>query len=469
MTDLDFRTQTVVGLADQVTRREVSARDLATAALDRIEALDGELGAFVALEPERVLAEAEVVDERLAAGEQVGALAGIPVGVKDLEDATGYVTTHGSVLDAGNPPAVGDSLLVSRLRAAGCVVVGKTNTPELGYRPDTVNNLFGATKNPWDLTRSPGGSSGGSAAAVSSGMVPLATGSDGGGSIRIPSALCGLTGHKPSLGRLPTGVETPEWLDLSTRGPMALRIEDIAFVLDQVVGPEPTDFRSLPRPDESWYDAVRTAEPPRRVGWSPTLGYATVDAEVLAVCEAAVKALAGLGTEVVEIETVFDDDPVGSWFPISTLCVERSIGHARDSELWAQIDSGMVGMLDVLAATSATDLIRALDDAHRLAVELAGVFEDLDLLITPTVAGQTPRSDEQGTINGQQELNWVRFTYPFNLTRSPAGTVTAGFTADGMPVGLQVVGPLRDDVGVLRCLAVLERALDLDRIAPFGR
>jgi aspartyl-tRNA(Asn)/glutamyl-tRNA(Gln) amidotransferase subunit A len=129
----------------------------------------------------------------------------------------------------------------------------------------------------------------------------------------------------------------------------------------------------------------------------------------------------------------------------------------------------MVGMLDVLAATSATDLIRALDDAHRLAVELAGVFEDVDLLITPTVAGQTPRSDEQGTINGQQELNWVRFTYPFNLTRSPAGTVTAGFTADGMPVGLQVVGPLRDDVGVLRCLAVLERALDLDRIAPFGR
>jgi Asp-tRNA(Asn)/Glu-tRNA(Gln) amidotransferase A subunit family amidase len=466
----DFRNETVVGLAEQVARREVSARELAAAALERIELLDGELGAFVALQPERAMAEADAVDERLAAGEDVGPLAGIPIGVKDLEDAIGYVTTHGSVIDAGNRPAESDSLLVSRLRRAGCVVVGKTNTPELGYRPDTVNNLFGATKNPWDLARSPGGSSGGSAAAVAAGLVPLATGSDGGGSIRIPSSLCGLTGHKPSLGRLPTGAEVPEWLDLSTRGPMALRIADVAFVLDQVVGPEPSDFRSLPRPDESWYEAVQRAERPRRVGWSPTLGYGSVDTEVRAACDAAVEVLAGLGTEVVPVDRVFDSDPVWSWLPISTLCVERSIGGARETDEWSRVDADMVGMLDLLRDSSPTDLIRAFDGAHRAAVRLAEVFaeHEIDLLLTPTVAGQTPRSGEQGTIDGVPNVNWVQFTYPFNLTRSPAGTVTAGFTADGMPIGLQVVGPLHDDVGVLRCLAVLEEALALDRTAPFG-
>jgi aspartyl-tRNA(Asn)/glutamyl-tRNA(Gln) amidotransferase subunit A len=349
------------------------------------------------------------------------------------------------------------------------VVVGKTNTPEFGYRADTVNRVFPPTRNPWDLTRSPGGSSGGSTAAIAAGLVPLATASDGGGSIRIPSSLCGLTGHKPSLGRLPTGAEIPEWLDLSTRGPVALRIADVAFVLDQVVGPEPTDFRSQAAPTESWYEAVLSAEPPKRVGWSPTLGYAQVDDEILATCRHAVEVLEGLGTEVVEIETVFETDPVGTWFTISTLCVERSIGHARDTDVWSELDPDMTRMLDLLRGTSTDDFIRALDGAHAAAVRLGQVFADIELLLTPTIAGQTPQSGEYGTINGESSMNWVQFTYPFNLTRSPAGTVTAGFTAGGMPVGLQVIGPQRDDVGVLRALAVLEQALDLDRIAPFGR
>src|SRR5207302_8804601 len=184
---------------------------------------------------------------RVARGEEVGTLAGIPIGVKDLEDAAGLATSHGSTALPHTGPAPRDSILVARLRAQGCVVVGKTNTPELGHYADTVNALFGSTLNPWDLAHSPGGSSGGSAAAIAAGMVPLATGSDGGGSIRIPSAACGLTGLKPSLGRVPSaGVAPPGWTHLSTKGVMARRIADVAAALDVVRGPHPHDLRSLP-------------------------------------------------------------------------------------------------------------------------------------------------------------------------------------------------------------------------------
>src|SRR5690606_23008556 len=202
---VDFRRTTVAALAADVAARRVSARELAAAAIDLVDRLDPELNAFVAVDADAALAEAAALDERIAAGQEVGPLAGIPLAVKDLEDAAGFVTSHGSAAFASGPPATEDSPLVARLRAAGCVVVGKTNTPELGWKADTENPTFGPTRNPWDTDRSPGGSSGGSAAAVAGGLVPLATGSDGGGSIRIPSAVTGLTGFKPSLGRVPSG------------------------------------------------------------------------------------------------------------------------------------------------------------------------------------------------------------------------------------------------------------------------
>ncbi|HEY5252291.1 MAG TPA: amidase, partial [Acidimicrobiales bacterium] len=202
---MDFRTESVSELADQVRKGERSARDLVAHALARIEADNPRLNAFVAVDGERALAVAESIDQRVASGGDPGPLAGIPIGVKDLEDAAGFVTTLGSPLLADAEPARVDSPLVARLTAAGCVVVGKTNTPELGWKPDTDNGLFGPTLNPWNLEHTPGGSSGGSAAAIAAGMVPLATGSDGGGSIRIPAACCGLSGMKASMGRVPMG------------------------------------------------------------------------------------------------------------------------------------------------------------------------------------------------------------------------------------------------------------------------
>ncbi|CAN5856590.1 hypothetical protein BH24ACT3_BH24ACT3_13130 [soil metagenome] len=356
---------------------------------------------------------------------------------------------------------------MDRLRYAGCIIIGKTNTPEFGWKAETENPTFGATANPWNLERSPGGSSGGSAAAVAAGMVPLATGSDGGGSIRIPSALCGLSGMKPSLGRVPAGgVHPPGWMDLSTKGPMARRIRDVAVALDAVIGPDPTDLRALPMPDASWSLSLEDPHPPRRVGWSPTLGYGKVDAEVLAVCEKAVRQLEALGTEVVEVDPVFPEDPVRDWLTLTLTYTLRSLERFRGTPVWAQLDPGLAaGMEWAATSVSSLDLVRAMDRCHERNLDLVRVFHRGILLLTPTCAGQTPRRKQAGTINGEPDLNWVQFTYPFNLTRSPAGTVCAGFTTDGMPVGLQVIGPQHADVAVLRLIAMLEDLLDLDPIA----
>jgi Asp-tRNA(Asn)/Glu-tRNA(Gln) amidotransferase A subunit family amidase len=464
----DFQRDSVAGLAEQVRLGKVSARELAAHALGRIEALNPSINAFVAVDGEAAMAAAAKVDQAIAGGDDPGPLAGIPIGVKDLEDAVGYRTTKGSVCFADAPPATTDSVLVARLKAAGCVVLGKTNTPELGAKPDTINELFGATRNPWSLAHSPGGSSGGSAAAVAAGMVPLATASDGGGSIRIPAALCGLAGFKASLGRVPSGGgASPDWGHLSTRGPMARTVADTVAALDAVLGPDPTDLRSLPMPEPSWLGAIEQPHLPMKVAWSPTLGYASVDDEVLALCRAAVDRMADLGAEVVEVDTVFPVDPVMAWVTMTNAYNARTLAAHRDTPAWERIDAGLRTMADWGASMPAVDLVRAEDECHLLNLRLVELFHDVRLLVTPTLAGVAPRSGQQGTVNGAETAGWVGFTYPFNMTRSPAGTVCAGFTASGLPVGLQLVGPQHGDLVVLRAMAALEAALGFgDRVAP---
>jgi aspartyl-tRNA(Asn)/glutamyl-tRNA(Gln) amidotransferase subunit A len=468
---MDFRRTTVAEIAEQVATRAMSAREVVQAALDRIDRYDDELGAFVAVDGDAALVDASAVDARIAGGEDVGALAGVPLAVKDLEDAAGFVTTKGSAAYADGQPAGSDSPLVERLRAAGCVVVGKTNTPEFGWKADTVNEVFGATRNPWSLERSAGGSSGGSAAALAAGLVPLATGSDGGGSIRIPASATGLTGFKPSLGRVPTGgSEPPGWPMLSTRGVMTRRIRDAALALDSVLGPEPTDLVSLPLPEGSWSRSLATLNPPRKVAWAPTLGYGRVDSEVLAACESAVARLEELGTEVVPIDGPFDADPVQDWLALVGAASLRTLDRFRgDDKVWSRIDPGLVALVEWARASIGPDgVIAALDACHKLNLALVDLFHGVSLLLSPTVAGQPPRVGEPGTINGEPDVNWVAYTYPFNMTRSPAGSVCAGFTADGMPVGLQVVGPQHGDVVVLRALALLEDALALEKVPSIG-
>ncbi|MGA3148125.1 MAG: amidase family protein [Acidimicrobiales bacterium] len=466
---MDFRGGSVVELAGQVRSGTVSAVDLVDHALDQIARHNPVLNAFVAVDPGRARASAAAIDRKVAAGVDPGPLAGIPLGVKDLEDAAGYVTTHGSVAFADQPAAVRDSPLVGRLVAAGCVVVGKTNTPELGWKADTDNPLFGPTLNPWNVDHTPGGSSGGSAAAIASGMVPLATGSDGGGSLRIPSSCCGLSAMKPSLGRVPSGgPSAPDWQNLSTKGPMARRLSDVVAALDVVVGPDPSDLRSLPRPEASWIATLDAPMPPRKVAWSPTLGYADVDAEVLAVCERAIDVLASLGTEVVEVDAVFDADPVDQWLLLSGVYNLRTHAHLRGTEAWDRVDPVLAMVMERAATTSALDLVLAEDACHDLNLRLVELFHEFRILLTPTMAAPPPPRSlgGSGMINGTPDINWVKFTYPFNMTRSPAASICAGLTGAGLPVGIQLVGPQHADLVVLRSAAALEAAIGFDQVAP---
>ena len=463
----DFRTMTVEALASMVRDRTLTAVAVTEHALGRIEALNPILNAFVAIDATAAREQAAAIDERLDAGGEVGPLAGIPIGVKDLADAAGFVTTRGAMHLRDTPPVTSDSTEVARLRAAGAVIVGKTNTPEFGCMGDTYNPVFGATWNPWNLSRSPGGSSGGTGAAIASGMVPVGTGSDGGGSIRIPSAMCGLSGIKTSQGRVPSGPPPPGLLDLSCVGPMARLIRDVAYCLDAVVGPHPSDLRSLPAPTESWRGALDDPPLPKRVLWVPAFDGEPVDAEILAICAAAVELLAAEGVEVVEMGTLFDTVS-GAFLP---LFLGGLIGPAfrplYGTPAWDDVtDVLAVALEEAFEQVTVDTVAAARQQAAELSMQLGEVMAGFDAMLSPTMAGQTPVVGGDGTINGIETENWIRFTPLANLTRRPAGTVCCGFTDDGMPIGLQVLGHQVDDIGVLQRLAVLEDLLALDPIAP---
>ena len=466
-TEIDFRTTSLAELSRSVRAKEVSARELTRAALDRIERLDPVYNAFVAVDGDRALDEADALDARIATGADPGPLAGIPIGVKDLQNAIGYRTTYGSALHADAPPAIEDDPFVARMRGAGCVVVGKTNTPEFGWMGNTTNAIFGPSLNPFDVSRGPGGSSGGTSAALAAGMVPLATGSDGGGSIRIPSACCGLSGMKPSLGRVPAGgPHPPGWVDLSTNGPMARRIADVARALDVAVGPDPTDLRSLPRPEANWLAAMEDPHVPVRIAYAPTLGFATVDDEVEAACARAVGVLESLGAEVVVLDSVFDADPVGDFLTMTGAATLRTLrpfmGHPR----WDEVHPVLRHFVDVAMTTTAEQLLQVFDSYHLMNLRLVELFHSCRILVTPTTSGLAPFADDMmGSVNGVKTANWIQFTYPFNMTRSPAATVPVGLSRDGLPIGLQLVGPQHGDLVVLRTAAALEAAMDLDLLA----
>jgi Asp-tRNA(Asn)/Glu-tRNA(Gln) amidotransferase A subunit family amidase len=433
---------TLISLAEQVRTGRRTARSVVTETLANIQEHNTTFNAFVAVDVDRALAEAEELDRRVMHDGPVGPLAGVPLAVKDTEDAIGYRTTFGSQLWANEPVATADSVLVRRLRAAGCIIVGKTNTPELAAKGTTDNPAFGTTRNPYDRARTSGGSSGGSAVAVATGMVPLATASDGGGSIRIPASACGLPGFKPSLGRIPDGGPQPvDWHELTTRGVLTRTVDDLLAVLDVVVGAEPTDLRSLPTPPMPWTTCVAAQPMPRRIGWSPTLGYADVDPNIVAACAAAVERLAADGVEVVELPTVFAADPVGAWITLVASYLKRSVGN-RNQQLMDPAVRGYIGMADHVTAQQ---LVAAQDECHRLNLQLVAAFEQCDLLLTPTLAF------DPGVI-GESDAQFVRATYPFNMTRSPAGTVPVGTSPKGLPIGLQIIGPQHADVAVLHLM-----------------
>ena len=461
---MDFLDVSVVDLAAAIRSGELSAASLVEHSLEQIDALNPEINAFVAVDAEAAAEAAAGIDAQVAAGEDPGPLAGIPIGVKDLEDAAGFVTTYGSALHADDPPAEIDSLLVARLKAAGAIVIGKTNTPEFGHTATTQNLVFGATANPLNLDHTPGGSSGGSAAAIVSGMVPLATGSDGGGSIRIPSALCGLTGLKCQQGRIPYRQDgsSPAML-LATGGPMARTAADTAWALDAVRGPHWADPFSLPPDDRSWYNQARRADAPARVVWSPTLGFADVDPQIASACQAAVDKLVAAGTEVIVDDTVFSELPMrGFWVHWLTYMRARLAQYVDTPEL-EKITPHLQDIVAEAAEVTGADSVDALTRMFARNHDVGSVLErhDAQFLLTPTIAQMPPTLEEIERDRGPAD--WVQMTFALNMTRHPAGSVPVT-TAGDLPVGLQVVGRHFDEPGVLATMAFLEQLQDLSPV-----
>jgi aspartyl-tRNA(Asn)/glutamyl-tRNA(Gln) amidotransferase subunit A len=455
-----FHAMSAHELASRVRSKEISPVELMESTLQRIDAINPSLNAFVALRSDQALAEAKDMAQRIASGEDPGPLAGVPVGVKDLEDVAGMVTSYGSVPFQDNR-IQRDSLQVARLRAAGALIVGKTNTPEFGFTGFTKNRLFGVTRNPWNTDRTPGGSSGGSAAAVTSGMVPLATGSDAGGSIRIPGCYSGCFGIKPTYGRIPLVPMLPTYMSrFWTLGPLCRTVADAALYLDCACGYHPDDPDSLPRPRTSYSDALRGIPAGLRIGFSPTLGYAAVQTDVMKSVEDAVSVFEDLGHHV-EIWEGTLNDVSQAW---SELIACDIYAHVREDLEKIRPDLGrtLVAALDHAKTLSLEEQIRNHSMRIQLNQTLSRVFDRFDLLLTPTMPTEAfPAKGPPPTeINGHPIplLHAVAFTYPFNVSGHPAATVRTGFTSTGLPAGLQIVGErYRDDL-VLQAAFAFEQA-----------
>ncbi len=454
--DRELNFASAEALAALIRERKLSPSELMSHTLSRIADINPEINAFVALDEERARAEAEEQTERIARGEELGPLGGLPLGVKDLEDAEGFVTTRGSRAFRDGL-AAGDAIHVGRLRAAGAIVIGKTNTPEFGHTGFTDNELFGVTRNPWNRERTPGGSSGGAGAAIASGMVALATASDGAGSIRIPASFTGAYGLKTSFGRVPIGpTDFQGWMDTSVYGPLTRTVRDAALYLDQVAGHHAADPKSLPRPRDSYLRLLEEPLPRLRIAFSRTLGATAVQSDVLREVEQAAAVFGDLGHDIIESDPVMPSMG-GLWVQMSRfqgLAALWDIYLTRREELGERFVEGLDGALTL----GPEDFGRYARARGELINWLWRLFEDYDLLITPTMpleafaaAGPIPEQIEG------QPCDMIAFTAPFNFGGQPAATVRAGFTDSGLPVGLQIVGPPHRDDLVLQASYAYER------------
>jgi Asp-tRNA(Asn)/Glu-tRNA(Gln) amidotransferase A subunit family amidase len=456
----DALSLTLTELIARLRLRKLSPVELMQAVLDRIDETNPDLNAVVALrEREALLADARDAEARIARGE-ARPLEGIPLGVKDLEYAAGLPNTRGSLLYKGRI-AERDEAQVARLKAAGAIVVGKTNAPEFGHTAITKNLVYGVTRSPWNLERTPGGSSGGSAAALAGCVLPLVTASDGGGSIRIPASFVGAFGLKTSYGRVPHDM-LPAWEtgDTAVAGPLTKSVADAALQLDVTCGPHPLDPNSLPHPGISYVEALAEELPAgTRFGFSPDLGSAVVQSDVAAIVEDAAQAFEKLGHRLVPIA---GGPPAlgAAWGMLGAFAQLSQLSKhlPQDEHLFTR--AFITGV-----KTGAKMTPERFGEINRMRNELnawcADVFSRVDFLVTPTVPYDPPPAKgpfpEETEGRKQPPAGVASFTIPFNLSWHPAATMRAGLSKRGLPVGLQVVGPRHREDLVLRAALAFER------------
>ncbi len=458
MTSEELCWMPAAALAAAIRRRRVSPVEAVEAVLERIERAKV-LNAYVTVDAEGARAAARAAERAVTRrSARLGPLHGVPFSVKDLIATRGVRTTFGTPLYRDHVPAE-DAPSVARLKAAGAILIGKTNTPTLGWVGVTDNLLFGPTRNPWDLERTPGGSSGGAAAAVAAGLGPLALGTDGGGSIRKPAAFCGIFGFKPSYGRIPVHPPGAAW-SLSHVGPMTRTVLDAALVMNACAGPDERDPSSLPAGRTDYVRALRGSLRGLRVAYSDTLGFApAVDREVRELTGAAARVFRGLGCRLEPVDPGWPS-PWRYWRAIFLGGIGTRLVPYLDRR--DEIDPGLIPVIEEALRTPPTAYVQAWLDRLAWWQHARAFFERYDLLLCPAVntpafpLGMLWPTEVDGRPVDREAGS--AFTFPFNLTGQPAATVPCGFTRDGLPVGLQIVGRRFDDATVLRASAAFEAA-----------
>jgi aspartyl-tRNA(Asn)/glutamyl-tRNA(Gln) amidotransferase subunit A len=431
--------------ARRIASRELSPAEALTTSLDRLQATEARLHSFVTVLDETARRDAERLAQRQDAGEPLGPLHGVPVSVKDLIAVGGAPFTFGSRSMANNIAAA-DAASVERLRRAGAIIIGKTTTSEFGCKAVGDSPLTGPTRNPWDPTKTAGGSSAGAAASVAAGVTPFALGTDGGGSIRIPAALCGLFGVKAQLGRVPVFpvAATPT---LAHVCPIGRDVRDVALLLSIVSGFDARDPHSVHEHTPDFLSACERDPRHLRIAWSPTFGYATPEPEVRVIAESAAKAFAAMGCAMEEIDAPFGDDPAEIW----TAEFYAGIGTRLATALTAQrelLDPEVAAVLERALALPGDRYHQAVQRRYEFRERVRQFFERFDLLLSPTlpVASVDVGVSVPPSLASRNLVSWVSYTYPFNLTGQPAASIPAGFTRAGLSVGLQIVTrPYREE------------------------
>jgi len=449
-------------VTDRLKAGDVTKGEVLGALEARVSAVDGAINALPTLCFDRAREHAARLAELPVA--ERGVLGGLPVPIKDLEKVAGVRSTQGSRIYADHVPERSDHV-VERIEAQGGIVYAKSNTPEFGAGASTFNEVFGRTRNPWNLSRSAAGSSGGAAAALASGTAWVAQGSDMGGSLRNPASFCGVVGLRPSPGRVPTGPAPDPFEVLGVLGPMARNVGDVGLLLDAMAGPDPRDPKAQPAPGQSFRAHAETPRLPRRVAFSRDFGITPVDPEVAAVCEAAARRFEAMGVPVEETHPDF----TGAHEAFQTLrAIAFATGLAGDLEMHRdKLKPDVIWNIEKGLRLTGEQVSRAHRLRGRITANLAAFFETYDLLLSPATI-VSPYPVENRTVTEcaghvfETYIDWLAIAFAVTLTSAPALSLPCGFTAEGLPVGLQMVGPLRSEGPLLSFAAALEGELGLD-------
>lgn len=462
-----------VKLISMLREKQVSSVELTRLYLDRIEAFDNRLHSYLTVDAENALSLAAKADKRLMSGNVVGPLDGLPISIKDLEITAGLKTTGGSQIFKDRIPKE-DSVVVERIKSAGAVILGKTNTPEFGLLGVTYNLLGEHCRNPWNINKTSGGSSGGAASALAAGLCPVSIGGDGGGSIRIPSSFCGVFGLKPTQGRVPKygGAGLPIAANhLSQTGPISRSVADSALIMQIISGFDARDPSGFI--DEITHDTFSPASTGNglRIGWSSDLGFAAVDSEVLNICQEATTSLKNAGCEIDNADIVLNE-PFG---PFRTLF--SAMAYTAYSQLLEnypdQITDYAANCIENGASVTGADYAAALGYVDQIKSIFNSAFEKFDVIITPTLAVEAFDAlgplETVNEVNGREVDPWwgyFPFTFPINLAGLPASSVPVGFSKNKLPIGLQIIGRPRDEKTVLSVSAALEQISPWADIKP---